>query len=999
MAVPNRPPVAGKADDGKNPTPETKPVRPTISIPDDLNLDTHSFKGHTLDNEDDKEAKILAEKLDKLTSRLGPRVEINPLYSALTAEHLLVHGWERYEYLMPKVIKTKEWLTDVLQQQNRNVEVAEARTKRGAKYDEMYSLITSLLERYYMQEKVVSGFDNKILTALVANEILGLGPLEPLWRDQRISEIMVNGPYKIRIEMGGRLMDVPGAQFRDAEHALEVAQQILAPINRSIDVSHPLQDGSLVDGSRVNIVHPSIAEKGPYITIRRFPDTVFTLRELVKFGSMNEDMATDLGNWIGLGLSAIIVGGTGSGKANALNTLLPTPYTMTTMGEVKVGDYVLDENGKPTKVLAYYPQPLNPCFDVIFSDGTVVTSDENHNWLTSTRSARRAVSRRENTGKIKDAKRTRVATDEEIAKVMAFYNSVTTEIVSPVEIISVVPRLRNIIYNLAKTLTPVKKEIGGKVFYARKELLELVIAKAHSIINDQRHKSAVESVVTTREIFETLKTSTGHTNHAVRMLSQAVPYEEKDLIVQPYTFGAWLGDGFSREGVVCGADEEVFTNITNEGYLVERRRVQEKSEIRKTDFHILKFEGLRDQLKALGVLKTDEGSGVETKFIPDEYLYSSVEQRKALIAGLLDTDGTVSKSTGNVQFINSNKSIIDGFRQIIHSLGYQSTLRQKIPTYTYKGEKKQGKMSYTVSFFAKEDMFRLERKNEIHRGFRELKSQGHRMEWRYIVDVVPVESVPTACITVDSPNSLYLCSDAFIVTHNTSSLNALSGCIPPGERVLVIEDTSELRLHPERDILYLQARPAQNDDNREVSIRALVKNALRMRPDRIVVGEVRDFSAYDMLQAMNTGHDGSMTTIHANDAHSGVERLVNLLSEGGESAVESNRVLSLISSGVDLFVTIQRYEDGSRRCSGIYEIPNMVSVADGQVNLEPIPLWEFVQNTAASDEDAIDGIAKVTGVWERRADLSDSMKKKHRTNHRPWMSLEEIYAMSDQAEK
>lgn len=991
MAVPTTPP---NPNDG---LPKfQKPVRPTLdtALPssDSLPPESINFRGASLVNIDEAKEKEVSEKLAKLSKKLGSNSTLKPIYRDLTVEHLLVNGWDRYEHLMPKVVEMKSWVTDVLQEQKRSTEIAEARSQRGQKYDEMYTLITTLLQRHYIANRVVSNFDYKILSSLVANEILGLGPIEPLWRDDRISEIMINGPHTVRIEMGGRLMDVPGARFRDTEHALEVAQQILAPIGRTIDVSHPLQDGSLVDGSRVNIVHPAIAEKGPYITIRRFPDTVFSLKELVKFGSMNEDMATDLGNWIGAGFSTVVIGGTGSGKSLSLCARLPTPDTFTTMGEVEVGDYVLDENGEPTMVTAKYPQPLNPCFELTFSDGTKVVADENHNWFTSTRSARRAVSRQENVSTMRDAARKPMATPEDLAAIQELYNA-REELTSPATIIREVPHLRDVIYNVSKKLTAVEKKVGGPTFYNSKELFDTVTAHISGPRNDQRYKSTVESIVTTREIYETLRTSSGHANHAVRMVSKPVPYAEKDLIVAPYTFGAWLGDGYFTSGDLCGIDGEVFLNIAHEGYVEKFRKADPRN---KTPFYQVRFENLRNDLKALGVLKPSKGSvGIQSKFIPEEYLYSSEEQRKALIAGLLDTDGTVSKSTGCVQFTNSNKKIIDGFRQVIHSLGYQSTLRERIPTYTYKGEKKQGKVSYTVSFFAKDDVFRLERKNVIHRELRAVKSQGHRMEYRYIVDCVPVESVPTACISVDSPNHLYLCTDSFITTHNTSTLNALSGCVPAGERVLVIEDTSELRLHPDRDILYLQARQAQHENSGAVTIRDLVKNALRMRPDRIVVGEVRDFAAYDMLQAMNTGHDGSMTTVHANDARSGVERLVNLLSEGGESAVESNRVLSLISSGVDLFVTIQRYEDGSRRCSGIYEIPNTVTVEDGRVNLEPIPLWEFVQDSSEMDED--DGIAKVVGHWERINDLSDSMKKKHRMDYREKLTFDQIIALSNQS--
>jgi pilus assembly protein CpaF len=540
MAVPTRPPTGGSNNDDSPKKPE-RPVLPELTEEELMETEVHSFRGASMDDIEEAEEAEMQKRLAQLSKIQSRTTNKTLFHSDLTSNDLIINNWARYEHLMPRVVKVKKWLVEQLAEQNRTGEIAEARSERGSKYDEMYSLLESLLTRYFLRERIVNGVDSKILMAMVINELLGLGPIEPLWKDERISEIMVNGPFKVRVEIAGRLIDVPGARFRDAEHLLDVCQQILAPINRTVDVSHPLADGSLVDGSRVNIVHTVVANKGPYVTIRRFPDTAFSLKELINFGSMNEEMATDLGNYINLGMSTVVIGGTGSGK--------------------------------------------------------------------------------------------------------------------------------------------------------------------------------------------------------------------------------------------------------------------------------------------------------------------------------------------------------------------------------------------------------------------------------------------------------------------TSMLNALSGCIPSGDRVLVIEDTSELRLHPERDILYLQAIPAVNAQNPEsgVSIRRLVKNSLRMRPDRIVVGEVRDFAAYDMLQAMNTGHEGSMTTVHANDAYSGVERLVNLLSEGGSEAVESARVLSLISSGVDIFVTIQRYEDGSRRCSGIYEIPNRVFVEAGKApELEPIALWEFEQT-------GVDELDNIVGDWVKRNELSTSMQKKHRIDRRPRFNLEEIYSMSEQA--
>src|SRR5690606_6140490 len=111
----------------------------------------------------------------------------------------------------------------------------------------------------------------------------------------------------------------------------------------------------------------------------------------------------------------------------------------------------------------------------------------------------------------------------------------------------------------------------------------------------------------------------------------------------------------------------------------------------------------------------------------------------------------------------------------------------------------------------------------------------------------------------------------------TSALNAFCGAIAEGERVITIEDNREFRLNPTKHILPMEAKQPASGSHGEggTSIRDLVKNALRMRPDRIVVGEVRDAAAYDMLQAMSTGHDGSMTTVHANDPEGTIERLTN----------------------------------------------------------------------------------------------------------------------------
>src|SRR5436305_2963753 len=152
-------------------------------------------------------------------------------------------------------------------------------------------------------------------------------------------------------------------------------------------------------------------------------------------------------------------------------------------------------------------------------------------------------------------------------------------------------------------------------------------------------------------------------------------------------------------------------------------------------------------------------------------------------------------------------------------------------------------------------------------------------------------------------------------------LNAVSASIPEGERIVTVEDAAELRLQ-QRHVVSLESRPPNVEGEGEVRIRDLVRNALRMRPDRIIVGEVRGGEALDMLQAMNTGHDGSLTTVHANSARDALHRLEMLvLMAGVELPVKAIR--EQVAGGFDLLVHISRLVDGSRRIVQITEIAGM----------------------------------------------------------------------------
>ena len=157
----------------------------------------------------------------------------------------------------------------------------------------------------------------------------------------------------------------------------------------------------------------------------------------------------------------------------------------------------------------------------------------------------------------------------------------------------------------------------------------------------------------------------------------------------------------------------------------------------------------------------------------------------------------------------------------------------------------------------------------------------------------------------------------------TTLLNALSASIPDDERIVTIEDAAELRLG-QRHVLRLEARPTNIEGEGEVPIRELLRNSLRMRPDRIIVGEVRGSEALDMLQAMNTGHDGSLSTVHANSPRDALSRIETMVLMAGFD-LPIRAVRQQTAAALDLIVHLERVEDGSRRVTAITEVQRMES--------------------------------------------------------------------------
>ena len=165
----------------------------------------------------------------------------------------------------------------------------------------------------------------------------------------------------------------------------------------------------------------------------------------------------------------------------------------------------------------------------------------------------------------------------------------------------------------------------------------------------------------------------------------------------------------------------------------------------------------------------------------------------------------------------------------------------------------------------------------------------------------------------------------------TTFLNALSEFIPKGERIITIEDNAELQLRSVENLVSLEARTANLEGELEISIRDLIRTALRMRPSRIIVGEVRGAEALDMIQAMNTGHDGSLSTGHANSSRDMLSRLETMVLMGMDLPLSAIR--GQIASGVDLIVHLGRMPDGSRK---VQEIAELDGIKEGEICLHPL---------------------------------------------------------------
>lgn len=757
----------------------------------------------------------------------------------------------------------------------------------------------------------------------------------PEWRkcfelllDPTVSEIETNGRDSFFMKQKGKRIKLDISLPNDDVYYENIGKS-LVPLVRHFsdwDTAEYVFEGPLefyVHGDRVkgrtHIVLPPATDSAQ-ITIAKKSTSLINLESIAERGSMSLEMKQFLEASVKARMCLILSGSTGAGKALHKDTLIPTINGMRKVSDIKIGDTLFDETGEKTSVLKKY-SPKDPrSFELVFKNGTKVKTSAGHLWKVTLlneiviHGPRLIPLFNSEQKEIFEKEATVLKNDDEIT---------INEMKALFKIEG-----NSLILNTARKVKPIRYDKSRAIYSKIDVWEELTKEKEFRDIRIQLFDSKPsylrpEKIMTTLELFEYgVINPKGRFNFAIESLSNSVDYDEKALPIPPYVLGAWLGDGMSDRGNICGTDLEIRDKVM-EYYTLEWEKLTTKPYHTK-DLYDWKFPQLRQDLRKEGLLLN--------KHIPSIYKYSSTEQRKELIAGLIDTDGSCSPE-GYVELDLTNEQIVRDAFEIVKSLGWKTTnIREKIPFYRDSdGKRKAGKKVFSFSFLSDSLDLQVPRKRErVELRQKSSLTQQSRHSRHYITEINEISDNPEDffCFMVDSPSHLFLCTEDFIPTHNTTMLESLAKLIPMDTRIGVAEDTPELELIQE-NVSYLHSVPWSPgmDPNKVATLDWCVAQFNRMRTDMLIIGETRGKEFASFLTAANSGMEGCMTTLHANSASRCLDKMTNFALKGSDRQ-PIRAVNTDIANTVDLIVQLVILPDGRHRVDSITEVTNTVGNSD-----------------------------------------------------------------------
>lgn len=768
------------------------------------------------------------------------------------------------------------------------------------------------------------------IMAGVYSELYGLGPLDELLSDASVTEIMVNSPSEVFIERQGKLTRSETVFFNEA-HVRRVVDAIVSRIGRRIDENSPLVDARLPDGSRFNAVIPPLALKGSTLTIRKFSRTPFTIDDLVRFGSLTGHAAAFLKACVVGKLNVVISGGTGSGKTTLLNVL--SSYIPEHERVITVEDAAeLKLNQAQVISLESRPAPAG-------GRGSITIRD-------LIRNALRMRPDRIVVGECRGGE----ALDMLQAMNTGHAGSMTTgHANSPADILK---RIETMVLMSGLEL-PVRA------------IREQMVSAISLIVQQSRFHDGTRKVSHITELVDMDEDATIHTRDLFRFRQTGLSPDGKILgMLEPTGALPDFLETLSRHGV--SVPKEFFSASADPHSVVyaldelgKPESLVGQRELALLDHSLQLHRALIEHGQAESSLENVSETQLRQQ-IQQQLLQLQSSQKLTPHLSRDDREQLITMARNEVRGYGPLTPLLeqDGINEIFVNGPAQVLVREH------------GILRGTAVCFRDAAHMRRIISTIVAPLGRRCDDSMPMVDARLpdgsgFNAILPPLSLLGPVITVRKFSKEPYTAERFLKNHTwdakvcdflgkavagklnvvvfggtgtgkTTLLNVLSQFISDHDRIITMESIAELKLQ-QTHVVALETRSANAEGSGAITMQDLVRNALRMRPERILIGEITSGEALDMLQAMNTGHDGSMCTGHANTPEDMISRMETLvLMSGYELPIKAIR--EQIASAVDLLVHIISLPSGGKRIASVTEVADLDPASQ---RIQLFPLFTF----------------------------------------------------------